>query len=56
MFGIARAVGKKHYGDRLYKRAAEITGLTEGTLQVYASVSRNFELLTRVKGLTFKHH
>jgi N6-adenosine-specific RNA methylase IME4 len=25
--------GKRHYGDGLYKRAAEITGLTEGTLR-----------------------
>ena len=25
--------GKRHYGDGLYKRAADITGLTEGTLR-----------------------
>ena len=48
----------KHHpsGTALYKRAAEITGLTEGTLQVYASISHRFKLLTRVKDLTFKHH
>ena len=39
--------GKRHYGDGLYKRAAEITGLTEGTLRNYASISSQLELSYR---------
>lgn len=37
-------------------KAEAITGLKASTLQVYASISRTLELLTRVKSLTFKHH
>ena len=48
--------GKQHYGDGLYKRAAEITGLTEGTLRNYASISSQLELSYRYDGLSWKHH
>jgi hypothetical protein len=48
--------GKRHYGDGLYKRAAEITGLVEQTLRHHASMSDQFELLRRRNNLSFYHH
>jgi N6-adenosine-specific RNA methylase IME4 len=48
--------GKRHYGDGLYKKAQEITGLDSGTLRQFASLSSRFELLSRNNNLTFKHH
>jgi len=48
--------GKQHYGDGLYKRAAEITGLNAGTLRDYAWVSGEFELSLRKDKLTYNHH
>ena len=48
--------GKQHYGDGLYKRAAEITGLDESTLRTFASVAGRYELLLRNNKLTYNHH
>ena len=48
--------GKRHYGDGLYKRAAEITGLDESTLRTFASIAGRFELLLRNNKLTYNHH
>jgi N6-adenosine-specific RNA methylase IME4 len=48
--------GKRHYGDGLYKRAAEITGSTEDTLRTYSSMAGKFELCSREHNLSFKHH
>ena len=48
--------GKRHYGDGLYKRAAEITGLAQNTLEIYKHVANQFEFLNRFKELTWKHH
>lgn len=48
--------GKRHYGDGLYKRAAEITGLAEGTLWKFKSLSDLFELFRRRKNLAWAHH
>ena len=48
--------GKRHYGDGLYKRAAEITGLREQTLRLHASMAGQFELLMRINNLSYQHH
>lgn len=48
--------GKQHYGDGLYKRAAEITGQDETTLRTFASIAGRFELLLRNNKLTYNHH
>ena len=48
--------GKRHYGDGLYKRAAEITGFTEGTLRDFMWMARAYELSSRKDNLSFKHH
>jgi len=48
--------GKGHYGDGLYKRAAEITGLAEQTLRLHSSMAGQFELLTRINTLSYQHH
>ena len=48
--------GKIHYGDGLYRRAAEITGLTEGTLMNFASMSRAFQISARAENLSYRHH
>ena len=48
--------GKRHYGDGLYKRAAEITGQTAGTLMSYASMSSAFEFSLRRENLCYGHH
>jgi len=48
--------GKRHYGDGLYRRAAEITGLGSQALENYAWMARLFELSTRVENLGWSHH
>jgi len=48
--------GKRHYGDGLYKRAAEITGLAEQTLRLHASMATQFEMLMRINNLSYQHH
>ena len=48
--------GKSHYGDGLYKRAAQVTGLSEGTLRDYLWVASGFELSLRKDKLTYNHH
>ena len=48
--------GKRHYGDGLYDRAAEITGLSESILQTYKSMSDSFELCLRKQDLGYSHH
>lgn len=48
--------GKQHYGDGLYKRAAEITGQAEQTLRLHASMASQFELLMRLNTLSYQHH
>jgi len=50
------AAGKRHYGDGLYKRAAEITGMTEGTLRDFVWMAGAFELSFRKDSLSFRHH
>lgn len=48
--------GKRHYGDGLYKRAAEITGLDETTLRKFKSLADHFELCARAHTLSWRHH
>lgn len=48
--------GKRHYGDGLYKEAAEVLGLEGQTLRVFSSISSTFELLTRINNLSWRHH
>ena len=48
--------GKRHYGDGLYKKAAEITGLSANTLMSFASLSSAFELSLRRENLCYGHH
>ena len=48
--------GKRHYGDGLYKRAAEITGMAEQTLRLHASMATQFEMLMRINNLSYQHH
>lgn len=48
--------GKRHYGDGLYKRAAEITGLNKRTLEQYKWLSETFETSARAENLSHKHH
>ena len=43
-------------GDGLYKRAAEITGLSESALQTYKSMADSFQLCLRKQELGFSHH
>ena len=40
-------------GGGLYKRAAEITGISESALQQYKSMADRFELCTRVQNLAY---
>ena len=39
--------GKQHYGDGLYKRAAEITGQSARTLEDYKRMSDQFQFTLR---------
>ena len=48
--------GKRHHGDGLYKRAAEITGLDQGTLRSFASLASSFQLSRRRDKLSYGHH
>lgn len=48
--------GKSHYGDGLYKRAAEITGLSESHLRTYQSIADRFQLCLRKHNLGWSHH
>ena len=50
------ADGKRHYGDGLYKRAAEITGQSARTLEDYKRMSDAFEITLRNVELTYNHH
>ena len=43
-------------GDGLYKRAAEITGLNEGTLRDFKYLAGCFELSVRTDKLSWRHH
>jgi N6-adenosine-specific RNA methylase IME4 len=48
--------GKRHYGDKLYKRAAQILGVEENTLTHQKSIAEKFELCTRVHNLSWGHY
>lgn len=48
--------GKRHYGDGLYKRAAEITGLSSQTLMDFASIAGRFQFSLRNENLAYQHH
>jgi hypothetical protein len=45
---------ERGYGDG--KELAAAAGIDYGTVRVYASVARSYEMLTRVNNLSFKHH
>lgn len=44
----------RKYGDG--EALAEAIGIDYGTVRVYASIARSYEMLTRVNNLSFKHH
>ena len=49
--------GKKHYGDRLYERAAGLLGLSdEGYLSKQKMLAEKFEIGNRFPNLSWKHH
>lgn len=48
--------GKRHYGDKLYERAAALLGCDENTLRQYKSMAERFELLVRTNNLSWRHH
>lgn len=48
--------GKKHYGDKLYERAAAITGAEEKTLRNFKSIAATVELSRRRDKLSWAHH
>lgn len=48
--------GKRHYGDGLYQKAAELLGMTEGTLRQYKSLADVIQLSIRIDNLTHAHH
>lgn len=48
--------GKRHYGDRLYERAAGILGYTEGALRNFKSISDTLELSRRRDSVPWGHH
>lgn len=50
------ADGKRHYGDGLYKRAAEILGASPSSLAQYKSMADRFELCRRLQVLSYAHH
>ena len=56
MIGDWLVDGKRHYGDKMYERAAEITGYDESSLRKFASMSGKFELFRRRNNLTWGHH
>lgn len=48
--------GKKHYGDKLYERAAGILGIEKNTCEQYKSLAERIPFCSRLQGLTFEHH
>lgn len=48
--------GKRHYGDGLYERAAEILELEQSTLRAYKSQSEIIPIAVRNSNLTHAHH
>lgn len=48
--------GKRHYGDGLYKRANEITGLESRYLENLKQIADRFEITHRCVNLTWAHH
>ena len=48
--------GKRHYGDGLYKQAAEMLGMEDATLRNFASLADRFELSLRRDNLSYGHH
>jgi len=48
--------GKRHYGDGLYKKAADITGQSARTLEDYKRMSDAFGITLRNVELTYNHH
>jgi len=48
--------GKKHYGDKLYERAAAVTGLEERYLQNLKQISDRFEITCRHVSVSHAHH
>ena len=48
--------GKSHYGDGLYKKAAEILGIEEQSLRRSAMLANQFELLHRCNNLSWTHY
>jgi hypothetical protein len=48
--------GKRHYGDGVYREAAQILDYDENKLRQYKSLSERFELLLRSNNLSWRHH
>ena len=48
--------GKQHYGDGLYREAAEVLGLEEKTLREYKFLSGVFALSARADKVSWRHH
>lgn len=48
--------GKRHYGDKLYERAAGVLDIPEQRLRQFKSMSSTFELFSRQNNLSYSHH
>ena len=48
--------GKTHYGDGLYKRASEILGVDNRTLENIKQTSFKFKITLRNVNLSYNHH
>ncbi len=48
--------GKKHYGDKVYKNAADILDYTPKSLREFKSLSERFELSRRLDSVMWGHH
>jgi N6-adenosine-specific RNA methylase IME4 len=48
--------GKRHYGDKLYERAAAILDTPEQRLRQFKSLSSTFEVFSRQNNLSYSHH
>ena len=48
--------GKRHYGDKLYEKAALILNVEKNILEHYKSQSERFELCLRKQNLSWSHH
>lgn len=48
--------GKRHYGDKLYERAAQLLGLSEQTLKQQKWLASIFELCVRTHNLSWNHY